>query len=515
MGLFSRFRSSTASSSAKRSARARALKLRKQGEPDLALAVCEDGLDADPSDAVALHAIAARCLVDLGDWDEACDRFAAALDAVGDESPEAHADVLDEAHYLAMGEACFRADRDPECVFALDAALDLAAQTANKREGSKRGWSKNDQPLTALDVGSSATHHRLATSLIRLDQPDRALDHLERVVKPLEVSISAGDVLCDMHRCFVALGQSDEAEACLRRATEETLPVRVENVAVVAVFRRERGGSADTCVVELEECVARARAATSKGDTLGRERESEVRATLGEVCAELGRRDDAEKHLGLACARDPNNVDAWVRLGKLYRDVGRDDASMAAFRRCVELTEDEEGVRGMESGVRGMEGEGGDAGGGDEAGGGESGKLGDLASSAFGTSRARRRSDARLAALAAMAAAFERRGSHRRALEAYDRMDPNDPRVAARKEEILTAAATRVQRVFRGHAARDALRAKERGRRVVRQYGARPRETDGRRAWSGETLARDGGGRDARGHEYHGARRKPLGSSFF
>ena len=65
MGLFSRFRSSTASSSAKRSARARALKLRKQGEPDLALAVCEDGLDADPSDAVALHAIAARCLVDL------------------------------------------------------------------------------------------------------------------------------------------------------------------------------------------------------------------------------------------------------------------------------------------------------------------------------------------------------------------------------------------------------------------------------------------------------------------
>ena len=226
MGLFSRFRSSTASSSGKRSARARALKLRKQGEPDLALAACEDGLDADPSDAVALHAIAARCLVDLGDWDEACDRFAAALDAVGDESPEAHADVLDEAHYLAMGEACFRADRDPECVFALDAALDLAAQTANKRKGSKRGWSKNDQPLTALDVGSSATHHRLATSLIRLDQPDRALDHLERVVKPLEVSLSAGDVLCDMHRCFVALGQSDEAEACLRRATEETLPVR-------------------------------------------------------------------------------------------------------------------------------------------------------------------------------------------------------------------------------------------------------------------------------------------------
>ena len=94
-------------------------------------------------------------------------------------------------------------------------------------------------------------------------------------------------------------------------------------------------------------------------------------------------------------------------------------------------------------------------------------------------------------------------------------MDPNDPRVAARKEEILTAAATRVQRVFRGHAARDALRAKERGRRVVRQYGARPRETDGRRAWSGETLARDGGGRDARGHEYQAPRRKPLGSSFF
>ena len=141
-----------------------------------------------------------------------------------------------------------------------------------------------------------------------------------------------------------------------------------------------------------------------------------------------------------------------------------------------------------------MEGEGGDAGGGDEAGGGESGKLGDLASSAFGTSRARRRSDSRLAALAAMAAAFERRGSHRRALEAYDRMDPNDPRVAARKEEILTAAATRVQRVFRGHAARDALRAsKERGKACGATISrARERRTDAARGAGKRSRATEG-----------------------
>ena len=506
MGFFSRSRSSTASSSGKRSARARALKLRKQGEPDLALAVCEDGLDADPSDAVALHAIAARCLVDLGDWDEACDRFAAALDAVGDESPEAHADVLDEAHYLAMGEACSRADRDPECVFALENALELAAQTANASK--KRGFrskGSSDQPLTALDVGSSATHHRLAASLLRLDQPDRALDHLERVVKPLEVSLSAGDVLCDMHRCFAAMGQTDESEACLRRATEETLPVRAENVALVAVFRRERcGGSAEACVLELEECVARARAATSKGkgDALSREREAEVRATLGKVCAELGRREDAEKHLGAACARDPNNADAWLGLGELYRDVGRDDASMAALRRCVELTEDvavdREDERRMTRG----------------GGGGGGATAENLAENL--ESLDPRRVATRAAALAAMAAAFERRGRHGRALEAYERMDPNDPRVAARKEEILTAAALRLQRVFRGHKAREALRAKGRGRRVVRQYGARPKETDGRRAWAGGMLARDGGSQGARGYGYgYGPRRKPLGSSFF
>ena len=96
-------------------------------------------------------------------------------------------------------------------------------------------------------------------------------------------------------------------------------------------------------------------------------------------------------------------------------------------------------------------------------------------------------------------------------------MDPNDPRVAARKEEILTAAATRVQRVFRGHAARDALRASQGTRKACGATIRRAPARDGRtpRAWSGETLARDGGGRDARGHEYHGARRKPLGSSFF
>ena len=487
----------------------------------MALAACEEGLDADPSDAVALHAIAARCLVDFGDWNEACERFAAALDAVGDEGPEAHADVLDEAHYLAMGEACSRAHRDPECVFALDTALELAAQTANaSKKRAFRSKGSADHPLTALDVGSSATHHRLAASLLRLRQPDRALDHLERVVKPLEVSLSAGDVLCDMHRCFAAMGQTDESEACLRRATEETLPVRAENVALVAVFRRERcGGSAEACVLELEECVARARAATSRagnGDALSREREAEVRATLGKVCAELGRWEDAEKHLGAACARDPNNADAWLRLGELYRDVGRDDASMATLRRCVELTEDVAVDREEE---RRMTRGGGDGATADDAenggGGGEDGATADEKKNlAAPEALDPRRVATRAAALAAMAAAFERRGRHGRALEAYGRMDPNDPRVAARMEEILTAAALRLQRVFRGHKAREALRAKERGRRVVRQYGARPKETDGCRAWAGGTLARDGGSQGARAYGY-GARRKPLGSSFF
>ena len=89
-------------------------------------------------------------------------------------------------------------------------------------------------------------------------------------------------------------------------------------------------------------------------------------------------------------------------------------------------------------------------------------------------------------------------------------MDPNDPRVAARKEEIATAAATRVQRVYRGHAARDARSARrnaegawcdntaparERRTDAARGAGKRSRATEGVETRAGTSITARGANR--------------------
>ena len=315
-----------------------------------------------------LHALVARCHAANRDFADAATHFAAALDAVPlDERPDdaTHAETFDEAHFLAMGDACHRAERHAECVFAFDSALELAARDANrggKRWGSARAArtkTADGKPLGPLDVGSSATHYFLGVSLGRVGDYLRAVAHLERVAKPLEVALGGGDVLCEMERCFRALNLPAEADACLKRAAEETPPVRPENAARVAVFRYERlGGSDVQCVSELEACLAKAKRAEGSqgglspsggGDSapLGRRRESEIRAMLGRAHRAMGDDAAAEKHLTAACAADPRNADAFARLGELYVASDRDDVAMRAFAVAVELVErEEEGKEG-------------------------------------------------------------------------------------------------------------------------------------------------------------------------
>ena len=120
MGFFSTSKSAKLKSL--HPARHAAAKLWKTGDVDEALDAALEGLDADPGDAVALHALFARCHAANRDFADAATHFAAALDAVPlDERPDdaTHAETFDEAHFLAMGDACHRAERHAECVFAL------------------------------------------------------------------------------------------------------------------------------------------------------------------------------------------------------------------------------------------------------------------------------------------------------------------------------------------------------------------------------------------------------------
>lgn len=61
------------------------------------------------------------------------------------------------------------------------------------------------------------------------------LDHLKRVYMPIQVSLSEGDIMCEMESCFSGMGDMQNAEDCLRRAAEESkMPIRPENIAKVA-----------------------------------------------------------------------------------------------------------------------------------------------------------------------------------------------------------------------------------------------------------------------------------------
>ena len=228
---------------------------------------------------------------------------------------------------------------------------------------------------SVLQVGSSKTHHQIAVSLRHLRDFERALDHFGAIAKPLEAALGAGDVLCEMESCFRELGLGEEAESCLRRAASEAPAVRADNVAKIATFRRERmGGDATTCVEELERCLALAAAAakierqsektaktakaakvsSAKGTHpfaedaedvdhaitgLDRRREARVRVLLGQALGAVGQAEKAEKQLGAACAKAPEDPGTWLALAAFYRGTERDDLAMPALRKVAALGE--------------------------------------------------------------------------------------------------------------------------------------------------------------------------------
>ena len=591
---------------------------------------------------IHLHALAAKCHHRHKDYREACVHFVAALDVAGDRGPEGFPEVFDHAFFLEMGDACHMRDKHGECVFAHEKGLELllaktktagrdAAQILAKKK-KKTFFTRTNEKTTpnededadergipatdsVLQVGSSKTHHQIAVSLRHLRDFERALDHFGAIAKPLEAALGAGDVLCEMESCFRELGLGEEAESCLRRAASEAPAVRADNVAKIATFRRERmGGDAATCVEELERCLAmaakaakiekergeraprfdpadpsrRARDSDGLAEGLDRRREARVRVLLGRAFDAVGQATKAEKQLGAACARAPEDPETWLALAAHYRSAERDDLAMPALRKAAALGEvprdleaeareaAERERRKANAVKRELSMRGGKT---------ESGKrlslkervdgapLGASSRSAHKSLNAhksgrlrqnleraaeRAEMDARLAreaealrlqkvkgkgsfslrhekakdfvhpnflrarhvALASMAAIFESHGQTGRAMEVYAAMDQSDERVVERQTEILTEAALKLQRTFRGKKAREAFDLRRKTRRARRVYGS----ADGfanvatftqssERGATARNLGRSLSGTGAFDRNAGGS--KPLGSSFF
>ena len=307
--------------------------------------------------------------------------------------------------------------------------------------------------------------------------------------------------------------------------------------------------------------------------------------------------EKAEKQLGAACAKAPEDPQTWLALASFYRDTERDDLAMPALRKAAALGEvprdleaerAEKEHRKANALKREMSMRGGkktrltlslkDAVGDALAAEKKKENAASLASLASGVSstsvrvldpqksgrlrqnlaraaelletekqlareaealrlekvrgkgsfsaRHKKATDfvdpnalrAREKALAAMAAIFESHGQSGRAMEVYASMDQTDPRVIQRQEEILTEAALKLQRTFRGRKAREEFERRRKTRRARRVYGgadgfanvATFTQSAGVASLARNMASTNGAfERDARRNA------KPLGSSFF
>ena len=325
---------------------------------------------------------------------------------------------------------------------------------------------------------------------------------------------------------------------------------------------------------------------------LDRRREARVRVLLGQALGAVGQAEKAEKQLGAACAKAPEDPGTWLALAAFYRGTERDDLAMPALRKVAALGEvprdfeaeaREEAHRKANALKRELSMRGGNrralspreparsGAEGPSALAAESFPESSLASSPSlrvlnpqksgrlrqNLARAAERAelDAQLAleaealrlqkvkgkgsfsarhkkasdfvdpnlrrarhvALAAMAAIFESHGQTGRAMEVYASMDQSDERVVQRQVEILTEAALKLQRTFRGKKAREAFERRRKTRRARRVYGSADGFanvqvfTQGSGVVTKLAESRDPG----TGGFGRVSKPKPLGSSFF
>ena len=488
-----------------------ASKLVAKGDIDEALEIIEDALrdiDAVENDApvldddrASLHALAAMCHSQNESMRRACEHFDAALDAAEDEEAttgrravaKGPKGPIDAEFFYRMGEACHRRNMHGRCAAAYDEAMEMDP----KRK-------KLPSRLTP-----SMVHHQAGVSCRECKRYEEALEHFTAVDRPLEAAVGHGDVLCDMERCHTAMGDFASADECVRKATEESKPVRPENVCRVAVCRYERcGGDPRRAVKELSGVVEH-----KDKTALSKKKEAEVLAMLARLHAGLGELPESEARFEQSLGKAPSSYPTWTSLGQLYEATGRDELALRAYARVVDICdEDEDG--GDKNDVDANAPSSNESNNEDE----------------YVAEERRKRREARAEAVILSGAVYERHGQPHRALKSYELLtDAHEETKAAKEIAILTGCALRVQRVFRGNKAREEARRRAIARSVSRHYGARGalKGGDGRgggvlsestrgsyvQRWDAAPLAKQ-----AANHPFfktEGARRKPPGSSFF
>lgn len=163
----------------------------------------------------------------------------------------------------------------------------------------------------------------------------------------LELSANDPEALCLLGAILGAQGRPEEALRCYRDAMSEdnTNPEPILGAAELALRAfsdpEECARLCDLALAAAQEPESQADAALLKIEALlllGERPEAQILLRevpedldspalllrLGRLCGDLGRQDDAERHLRAAIAREPRFADAHYELGLVLGDLGRE-----------------------------------------------------------------------------------------------------------------------------------------------------------------------------------------------
>ena len=151
-----------------------------------------------------------------------------------------------------------------------------------------------------------------------------AVEHFEKVKNPLFVSMSRGDIMCELDECYRNLGQNDRAEECMDSALEEH-PVRPKNVLALAWHMYHRTKSANGPMLLLRKLLER-----DEGNAAAWH-------ILGKIWLDDGDLDKAEDALEQSREIDPEKVALWETFSTLYSKRGESERALSALQRAAEL----------------------------------------------------------------------------------------------------------------------------------------------------------------------------------
>ena len=217
--------------------------------------------------------------------------------------------LVDANVLYGVGSACHRCGRYKRALLAYQAALVM-------------------QPSGPESQSVVQVYLRCGEMFMAVGMHNEALTYYRKVMKrPMEASLTTGDVLCDIAMCYRLMGLHDDEERCMMQASThpDHKPIRITNMIKTTVYSYVRDRNADRAIHALL-------AVNSMKKT------SEGLYSLSRVYQDTRDYETAERCLLEACELDPTSPMIWLEIGHVYqKGFKMPEVALKAYGRAKEL----------------------------------------------------------------------------------------------------------------------------------------------------------------------------------